>query len=122
MKLLIAVLLIPAVVFGAIEDVVPTGDVLLELAKFVGSLEGASILGIALGISQLLMKALQSPLGDIAGKYRLLAVAVFNTAVVLVGAMASGATFLTAALSSVGLVAIQVLVNQIYKQFVEKAA
>lgn len=98
------------------------GQLLLEIVAFIGSTGGMSILAIAAGAAQLLLKVASSSIGDLAGKYKLLIVSGVSVASVVLGGLLAGSPLFSVILSGAGLAAIQVFIHQIYTHFFIKAA
>lgn len=117
---LVVAVLFSSQVFASVEDVVDTNVFLMELIKSLGGIKGASGLAIAALVTQLIMKALQTPLAAMMGKYRLLVVALLSLVSGVLALMVSGVTLPMALLHSTTLTAVQVFVHQILKQFAEK--
>lgn len=107
--------------FGAavkdINDIIPTDTWLFQIFQFISSLAGKTTLAIAAGIAQLVMAGFQTPLADMAGKWRLLIVAAVSLVATVLGGMVAGLSVIGALGSGAGLVALQVLASQIWKQF-----
>ena len=108
-------------VFAAIEDVVPTEQWLLETLAWASTAKGLSSLALVAGGAQVAMRFFQTPLANFTGKMKLVAVALFNLIGVVAIGMSSGLSVLGVILSAVGLTAVQVLVHQVYVQFLQKA-
>lgn len=118
---LMVLFLFPLIVLAGIDDVVPTEQWVLQLVGFISSAKGLSVLALAAGATQLLMLLFQTPIGNLAGKWRLSLVALFSLAFVLIGALVSGMPIGVALFSAPVLAALQVFLNQIYKQFFQKS-
>lgn len=120
--LIILFLLMPLMLFAQdVVDVISNEAFLKSLIDAVGSVKGASTLGVVLIAVQLIMQFLKTKWGGAAGKYRLLAI----TGLTLVGGVlaimaTSDVTFGVAIISSANLAALQVFLHQLYKQFLEK--
>lgn len=108
-------------VFGeslpGIEDPVATETWLLQVLNFASTVKGMSALAIAAGVAQLLMVGFKTPLASFAGKFRLIAVAVFSTVSLILAAMAMGLDLGAAIGQAPVLTSLQVLLHQIWKQF-----
>jgi hypothetical protein len=98
------------------------GQLLLEVVAFINSVGGMSVLAIAAGAAQLLVKIASSSIGDLAGKYKLLIVSGVSVVSVVLGGLLAGAPLFSVLLSGAGLAALQVFLHQIYTQFFLKAA
>jgi len=128
-----AALIFPFLAFGAeavavaVEAVDPgqvamQGDKFIEfLLQSIGGLKGLSALGIVGVVSQVVMKALQTPfLGKLAGKYRLMAVYALSLVGGVVALKMGGMPLLPALVHSNTLAAYSLLGHQAYKQFIVK--
>lgn len=113
-------LLMPALIFGQDVIVPPTSDEIMSLLASLGGLKGASTLAIVAVVVQGLMLMLKSSIGKFAGAYQLLAVLLLTLAGGVVGLMIQGMDIGAALMHSSTLAAGQVLLHQIYKQFIEK--
>lgn len=114
-------MIIPVLLLAGIDDVVPTETWVLELLQFISSAKGLTVLAVAAGVTQLLMRLLQTPLANVAGKWRLTLVSLFSFGAVLAGALVAGVPIGAAIFSAPVLAAFQVFLNQVYKQFFEKS-
>jgi len=123
LSLMLMTLVMSAVAF-AVEDptvvVVGMDEFVQMLLKSVGEIKGASGLVIAVIVTQLMMKAFQTPIANMAGKYRLLIVVVLSLITGVLAMVASGVSAPAALLHSSTIAGLQVLIHQIYKQFIEK--
>jgi len=102
---------------------VVAGDEFFQfLIKSIGGTKGMKILGIVGVVSQIVMKALQTPLiGKWAGKWKYLSIYAFSLVGGVVGLMTVGElSFWPAMLHANTLAAFQSLGHQGYKQFVAK--
>jgi hypothetical protein len=95
---------------------------LADIIAFIATVKGASVLAIAAGIAQLVMKFFQTPLADFAGKYKLLIVSGVSVVATVLGAMVTGLSFGAAILSGGAIAALQVFLHQIYTHFFAKEA
>lgn len=77
-------------------------------------------LGIAVLVTQLVDKVIDTKFGDMAGKWKLTIVALVSVASAITGQMAMGQTFMQALMNGTVLTALQVFVHQIISQFGEK--
>jgi hypothetical protein len=113
---------VPLAAFAAqITDQVPTDQFLMKAYLFVTSLKGAGTLAICTGVAQLLMWFFQTPLGNVAGIYRLSAVAVFTFLSVLASMLVTGTPFAIAVFSPPVIAALQIAVHQVVVQIGKKA-
>ncbi len=96
------------------------GALLLEIITFINSASGMSVLAIAAGAAQLILKIANSSIGDLAGKYKLLIVSGVTVVGSVLAGLASGGSFLAVLLSGASMAALQVFVYQIYVQFFKK--
>lgn len=125
---LLAALCIPVIALaqvaasGAVDPVAPlaTGDALTELVKLLGTLKGASAIGIAFVVVQGCMLALRTPLADKLGKWKLTALLALSCVVSLLAAKVAGATWGAAFMSGPLLAAGQNFGHQLFSQFTEK--
>jgi len=102
---------------------IATMEFMKALFASLGGLKGASSLGAAAMLVQLMMKFLKTPLGRKAGKYRLLAVSLMSMAAGVLALMLTSGMGLGAALMhGTTLAAFQVFAHQLWKQFVTKSA
>lgn len=99
----------------------PTGDEFAALLASLGGLKGASFLVVAAAVVQGLMLALRTSLGEVAGKFRLLLVYLFSVVAGVLALRAAGVDLGAALVHTQTLAALQVLVNQVFKQFFQKA-
>ena len=102
--------------------IIPNDQFFTAMFAMLGGVKGASVLTVVTLAIQLLLKFFQTSLASFAGKYRLLIVLVLSLVGSVVGLMAAGASFPAAVMSGATIAAFQVLFNQIFKQFVTKAA
>lgn len=116
----LSIALFPVLALAGIDDVVPTEGWILELLQFITTAKGLGALAIGAGVTQLAMRLLQTPLANVAGKWRLTLVAALSVVGIVLGGMVTGLPFMGALLTAPALAAFQVLLNQIYKQFFEK--
>lgn len=107
--------------FAEIDTPLPTESWLLAVLTFLTTVKGQTVLAIVAGVVQLVMKFFNTPLSNFAGKTRLLIVTFLSLVGTVVGGMATGLTFLQSLATGASLAAFQVFVNQLWKQFVEKA-
>lgn len=108
--------------YAADVIVPPSADELLALVASLGGLKGASALAIAAVVVQALMLALRSSLGEVAGKFRLLAVYLLSVVVGVITLRVAGVDLGAALVHTQTLAALQVLANQVFKQFFVKTS
>ena len=100
----------------------PSLDELAALVAALGGVKGASTLAVVALVVQGLMLLLRSKLGEVAGKYRLLAVYLLTVVGTVVGFRIAGLDLGAALVHAQTLTAAQVLVNQVFKQFFQKSS
>jgi len=108
---------LPLLALAEAADVIPKEQWVLELVTWLFSIKGASVMAIAVGVSQLLMKFFKTTFGDFAGKWKLLLVAGFSLLAVVLGGMLTGLSLPAAAATSQAIAAFQVFFHQILAQF-----
>ena len=101
-------------------DTVQTTDWIKDVFSLFTTLKGAGAMAIAAAVVQTIMRFFKTPLASFAGKWRLFIVACLSLVATVLSGMAAGASFWACLVSGATLTAFQVLMNQIYKQFVEK--
>lgn len=101
---------------GSLPTELPLDEALKQLVPIIGSLKGASALGIALAVTQVVMLAARTPLANFAGKWKLLVVAVLSLVTTYIGLVLAGASWSAALLMGPVMTALQVLANQVWKQ------
>lgn len=104
------------------EIVAPSVDEIAALVLSLGGLKGASALAITAVAVQGVMLMLRSKLGEVAGKFRLLAVYLLTVVGVVVSFRIAGLDLGAALVHAQTLAAAQVLINQVVKQFFVKEA
>ena len=118
-------LMLPIIAFaqelGQVSDI----EFLQELLKFVGGLKGAGSLAIVVGVVQVIMQLLKTPIiakliPKLTGAKKLLIVSGLSVAGGMMALMISGQTLFAALLHSTTLAALQVFANQIFQQFSKK--
>lgn len=109
------------------QDAVPvvTNDEALQaLFSMVGGLKGASAIAIAYAVCQFLMKFIGTPWADSLlknnGQWKLTIYLVLSLLVTTLGVVVAGGTWGAALASGGAVAAFGVLVNQLWKQFMEK--
>lgn len=100
----------------------PTADEFGALLASLGGLKGASFVAIAVVVVQGIMLLLRSKLGEMAGKYRLLIVYLLSVVGGVLALRIAGVDLGAALLHTQTLAALQVLVNQVIKQFFQKTS
>ncbi len=80
-------------------------------------LDFSSVAAAVVTITQIVMKLLEGPLADFAGKWRLVIVTGLSLVLSVATGMFAGMTFLAALSTGAGLAALQVFAHQIYTQF-----
>lgn len=125
LPLLFLALLFPAVMVyaqGASLPVDLPADVALqEFLQSLGGFKGASALGIALLVVQAVMYFFRTSLASFAGKWRLAIVAGLSLVAGTMALFASGVPWQMALMHANTLGAFNVFLNQMFKQFVQKA-
>lgn len=114
---LLAVLFIPVVALAqAVAASLPVELTVDEALKqglpIIVSMKGASALAIAVAVTQLIMKLAQSPLGNLAGKYKLLIVTGVSIVATYLGLVVAGTSWLSALIAGPLLAAVQVFAHQ----------
>lgn len=117
---LMAAVLMPFAVLAQVVEEVPVEDVLKSLLDLVGGIKGGSALVISALVIQLLMKVAGSKIGSYAGKWKLLIVGVLSLGSQIVAVLSSGGSIVGALINGSVLAAVQVLVHQVYVQFIKK--
>lgn len=115
--LVLAVLFPTMLAFAQAAASAPT-DLSLDVAlqqslPIVMSFKGASALAIAVGVTQLVMKIAQSPLGNLAGKWKLLIVTGVSIVATYLGLVAAGTPWLSALIAGPLIAAVQVFAHQL---------
>lgn len=106
------------------QEVAPPVDAAAALENLINSLaglKGAGALAISAFVVQVIMRLLNTKLGDVAGKWKLLIVYVLSVVSGVLGLKAAGLDIGAALVHAQTLAAFQVLANQVYKQFIKKA-
>lgn len=110
--------------FKALADegviVPPSTDDIAALLASLGGLKGASALAIAALVVQGLMLLIRTKLGEMAGKYRLLIVYALSVGASILALRIAGVDLGAALVHGNTLAALQVLANQVFKQFFVK--
>ncbi|MCC6811339.1 MAG: hypothetical protein IT381_28170 [Deltaproteobacteria bacterium] len=114
---LAALLVVPLVAFAQAAASMPVDLSLDEALKqslpIITSFKGASALAIAVGVTQLVMKLAQSPLGNLAGKWKLIVVTGVSIVATYLGLVAAGTSWLSALIAGPLLAALQVFAHQL---------
>ncbi len=114
------------VITWAQDVVVPNDQFIMDLIQSIGGLKGAGAMGIALVVSQLLLKFLKTPIGgslmkNVNGKAKLIIVSVITIAsAVLSLKVSTDISWIAALTHSSVLATISVYFHQFYKEFIEK--
>lgn len=123
--ILVAMLFAPLLAFA--QDVVVANDqFLMDLIQSIGGIKGAGALGIALVVTQLLVKFLKTPIAgslmkNVNSKAKLIIVSVITVASAVLSLKAStDISWLAALTHSSVLATITVYFHQLYKEFIEK--
>jgi hypothetical protein len=98
----------------------PTESWLYAIFSFLSSAKGLTAMGVAVGLTQLVMMYLRTPLANFSGRWRLSLVALFTVFHVVLTGLAAGLPLQGALAQAPVLTAVQVLLNQVWKQFFEK--
>ncbi len=98
----------------------PSSEELLVFIQALGGWKGLGALGIAMIVVQGLLLLARTSLINIEGKWRLFAVLLLSTISGVIALLSAGVPLTEALLHSQTLAAFQVLLHQIYKQFIEK--
>lgn len=115
---------------GAAADAVVTNPEVIQpptvadwqaFLSALGGAKGLGTLGVIGVVVQGLLLALRSQIGAYAGRYRLVAVALLTFVTGGVGLKLSGLDWASVLMHSSTLLAFQVLLNQVFKQFVVKS-
>jgi len=95
----------------------PTDSVVYDAYRFLTSPEKVGgTLGLAAGLTQVAARLFQTPLGNVAGMWRLVWVGVFTTISTILGAMVTGSPFVMALFSTPVLFSLQLTAHQVMKQ------
>lgn len=98
----------------------PVGDALQSFIGLIGGVKGASVLGLALLIVQGVLYAFRGLFDKIHGGWKYFVVTTLSLGVVVLGQMVAGAPLFAALLNGSTLAAVQVWINQGFKQFAKK--
>lgn len=88
-------------------------EALQQALPIVTSMKGASALAIAVAVTQLVMKVAQSPLGNLAGKWKLLIVTGISIVATYLGLVSAGTSWLSALIAGPLIAAVQVFAHQL---------
>lgn len=119
MKLLFVLSFVSLVVFGQDLPEVTQAEV-AALFQSIGGLKGAGTLGVVAFVVQALMLGARSFLAGLLGKYKLLVVLLLTMVGGVLGLLTQGVELGAALVHSSTLAAAQVLLHQVYKEFIEK--
>lgn len=106
---------------SGVTDPVTNEQWVLELMTLIGGVSGMSQMAVIAAVVQLLMRLFKTPLGEYAGRWRLVIVSGLTFLGALIAGIASGSSLIGILLSGAVLTSMQVFVNQLYKQFKTKA-
>ncbi len=98
----------------------PSNEEIVALFTAIGGLKGAGALAIAAVVVQALLLAVRHSIGDFLGKYKLLAVYGLTMVAGVLSLHLAGVELGAALVHSNTLAALQVFLNQIWKQFFVK--
>ena len=104
----------------AVDPAVSYDEFFAFLMKSLGGFKGAGALGTVALVVQLLMKLFQTQAGELLGKYKLLAVLGLTLVGGVITLKLTGVSWGASLLHSATLAAAQVLIHQLYKQFLDK--
>lgn len=114
---LVALLAIPLVALAQAAASLPADltvdEALKQSLPIIASFKGASALAIAVGVTQLVMKIAQSPLGNLAGKWKLLIVTGISIVATYLGLVSAGTSWLSALIAGPLIAAVQVFAHQL---------
>lgn len=117
--LVFALLAIPFVVFAqtsgpaSLPTDLPLDQAIQQALPIVQSFKGASALGIAVAVTQLVMLVARSPIGNLAGKWKLLIVTGVSIVSTYLGLVFAGTSWLPALLAGPLIAAVQVFAHQL---------
>lgn len=107
-------------VFGLSQESVPTDPGQWDtFLNSIGGLRGAGVMGAVVGLIQVLLLVLKSPVGALAGPYKLLLVTALTLLLGVAGLRVEGFDWQSALIHSSTLASFQVFLNQIWKQILE---
>lgn len=115
----LGICLVPSLV-SAQEIMPPSGEDFQLLLASLGGLKGMKALAIVMVILQGVMLFIRSKAGELLGKYRLLILYAGSLILAPIALISSGVGIGAAFIHANTLAAIQVFLNQIFKQFVSK--
>lgn len=125
---MIAMVAITCLAFGAdgtsattaATDTVSIEDFFKAVFAAIAGMKGMAPLAIVAVCVQLVMMLFRTSLMDFAGKWKLLIVAILSLVGSFIAVMAGGGTWVQALLDGATITAIQVLIHQVYVQFISK--
>lgn len=85
----------------------------------IGGVRGAGVMGVIVAVIQTLLLVLRSPLGFLAGPYKLILIAALTMFLGVSGLRVEGFDWQTALMHSTTLTSFQVFLHQLWKQMVE---
>lgn len=103
---------------GTLVPPVTAGDWDAFLAA-IGGARGAGVMGVIVAVIQVLLLVLKSPLGWLAGPYKLLLITVLTLFLGVTGLKLDGFDWQTALMHSTTLASFQVFLHQMWKQMLE---
>lgn len=109
-----------AVIMPVPTEPIPSAEFFSALIASIGGFKGASALGIAYIVVQLVMKFFSTAMGSFAGKWRLVIVTGLSIVCGVLSLKVAGVSWSAALMHSQVLAALSVYLNQLWKQFVEK--
>lgn len=105
-----------SIAYADINEQVPIESWVFGLIQFITEVKGLSTIGIVVGVVQLITRLFKTPLGNIAGLWRLVVVSGLTAVGLLVGALAAGESIWAALISAPFIAAAQVFGHQLLKQ------
>lgn len=120
--LFLAALFLPAFAFAQASMPASTpvdlewSESLNLIVQALGGMKGAGALGIAMGVTQILMRLAQSPLGNFAGRFKLLIYTGLSMVAGVIALRVSGVDWLGAFINSATVTAVGTFVHQVILQ------
>lgn len=112
---------ITSVAFGQDGIIPPSGEEIKSLLDALGGVKGLSALAVAGLVVQVIMLLIRSGVGGLLGKFRLIVVYGLSIVSGVLALHLSGVDISAALVHANTLAAFQVFLNQIFKQFFQKA-
>ncbi len=107
-------------VFGLAQESVPTDPGQWDtFFNSIGGAKGAGVMAAVVALIQVILQLLKSPLGSLAGPYKLLLVTGMTLLLGVAGLRVEGFDWQSALIHSSTLASFQVFLNQIWKQMLE---